>query len=233
MSGSAASTAREPGKGATAGSTAAPASVAVAGSSAHTFRAYRGGGWPRQSLYILIDFVMVLTGGSALLWLRFDYFFPRAPYGAFFLLYSALVVLFCISQNLYRTPKESSAIQESLMVAKAVISATVVLVVFIFTLGNKEVSRMVIISAGLLNVVTLSGWRYAKRRYVAGRIRQGLGTRRALIVGTTKVGKDLASCFERNLQLGYVFICPSHECCVPRARKCIRISSRCAVDFRR
>ena len=37
-----------------------------------------------------------------------------------FLLYAALVVLGCANQNLYRTPRDRSVLDESLMVARAV-----------------------------------------------------------------------------------------------------------------
>jgi exopolysaccharide biosynthesis polyprenyl glycosylphosphotransferase len=168
-------------------------------------RALMGGGLPRQSLYMFIDFVTVMACGVVAFGMRFGHFFPVTPYSGIFLLYSALIVLICISQDLYRTPREMLAIQEGILVAKAVVFATAILVVFIFTSGDKDISRLVIVSAGAINVLALSGWRYAKRRYVARRLYKGLGTRRALIIGSTEAAKDLASCFDRNLQLGYVF----------------------------
>jgi exopolysaccharide biosynthesis polyprenyl glycosylphosphotransferase len=180
-------------------------SFGAANPSLYTARSVLGGGLPRQSLYMLIDFVMVLACSTVVFSFRFDHFLPYAPYSGFFLLYSALVVLFCISQDLYRTPREMPAIKESVLVAKAVVFATAVLVVFIFTSGNKDISRFVIVSSGAMNIVALSGWRYAKRRYVARRACKGLGTRRALIIGSNNAAKDLAACFERNFQLGYVF----------------------------
>jgi exopolysaccharide biosynthesis polyprenyl glycosylphosphotransferase len=203
MSGTAAARGPEPGSTSPTGMSSA--SFGAVETSVQATRTVIGKGLPRQSLYMFIDFVMVLACGTVVFSLRFDHFFPVAPYSGFFLLYSALVVLFCISQDLYRTPREMRAIQESIQVAKAVVFATVVLVMFIFTSGNKDVSRLVIVSAGAMNVVALSGWRYAKRCYVARRVFRGLGTRRVLIIGSTKAAKDLAACFERNLQLGYVF----------------------------
>ena len=203
MSGAAA--ARGPETGSSGSAEMSSTSFGVANSYRYTTRSILGGGLPRQSLYMLIDFVMVLACSTVVFSFRFDHFFPYAPYSGFFLLYSALVVLFCISQDLYRTPREMPAIKESVLVAKAVVFATAVLVVFIFTSGNKDISRFVIVSAGAMNIVALSGWRYAKRRYVARRVCKGLGTRRALIIGSNKAAKDLAACFERNFQLGYVF----------------------------
>ena len=203
MNGAAA--AREPETGSAGPAEVSSTSFGAANVYVHTTRSVLGGGLPRQSLYMFIDFVMVLACSTVVFSFRFDHFFPFAPYSGFFLLYSALVVLFCISQDLYRTPREMPAIKESVLVAKAVVFATAVLVVFIFTSGNKDISRFVIVSSGAMNIVALSGWRYAKRRYVARRVCKGLGTRRVLIIGSNNAAKDLAACFERNVQLGYVF----------------------------
>src|SRR6266849_3843775 len=124
-------------------------------------------------------------------------------YPAFLLLYVALIVMACMSQHLYRTSKEIRGLEESLKVAKAVGFATVLLVLFIFVSGNKEISRMVVAFAGVTNIGTLAGWRYAKRLYVLKRARRGEGVSRALIIGAGKLGQTLALWLENNRQLGY------------------------------
>jgi exopolysaccharide biosynthesis polyprenyl glycosylphosphotransferase len=77
------------------------------------------------------------------------------------------------------------------------------LVVFIFTTGNKEISRVVVMLTGAANVVTLSGWRYAKRRLVLHRAKRGIGQSRVLIVGSGKMGKAFAGWLQQNRHLGY------------------------------
>ena len=178
-----------------------------------------GGGVPRQALYAAIDVVTVCAGAATVYWLRFG--IPHVAdglwgdsrlqlrllllhgYGGFLVLYAALIVLACITQDLYRTARELDSVAETRAVAKAVGLATVVLVLFIFTSGNKEISRSVVICSGLVNGATLAGWRYAKRRYVSRRLSRGIGTRRALIVGAGRVGSELAACFGQNRELGY------------------------------
>src|SRR5260370_3385221 len=109
----------------------------------------------------------------------------------------------CMSQHLYSTWKEIRAWEESFKVAKAVGFATVLLVLFVFVSGNKEISRMVVVSAGVANIGTLAGWRYAKRLYVLKRARRGEGVSRVLIIGAGKVGQTLALWLQNNSQLGY------------------------------
>src|SRR6266849_5170440 len=124
-------------------------------------------------------------------------------YPAFLLLYVVLIVMACMSQHLYRTSREIRALKESVKVAKAVGFATVMLVLFVFVSGNTEISRMVVVSAGVANFGTLAGWRYAKRLYVLKRARRGDGISRALIIGAGKLGQTLALWLENNRQLGY------------------------------
>jgi exopolysaccharide biosynthesis polyprenyl glycosylphosphotransferase len=169
-----------------------------------------------QIAYATIDATLVCLVGWLTVWFRFVMGVPFAAqrllfdqvvgqaYAGFFLLYAALVVLGCANQNLYRTPRDRSVLDESLMVARAVGLATVLLVLFIFTTGNKEISRLVVAVAGVANVLTLSGWRYFKRRLVLRRSEEGIGVSRVLIVGAGRMGKALAIWLEENRHLGYL-----------------------------
>ncbi len=173
-------------------------------------------GLPVQIAYSTIDATLVCLSGAFLVWLRFGLRLPFATwllaidqfegraYAGFFLLYAALVVLGCANQSLYRTPRDRSVFDESLMVAKAVLAATVLLVLFIFISGHKDISRVVIVSAGVLNVISLSGWRYFKRRLVLRRAVEGIGVCRILIVGAGRMGRALSNWLEENRHLGYL-----------------------------
>jgi len=179
------------------------------------------GGPAVQATYAAIDVLLVCLGGVVVFWLRFglENSFPAATipreslirwvylhgYPGFLLLYCGLIVLACMSQNLYRTLREITSFVESLRVAKAVVLATTLLVLFIFTSGNKEISRLVVASAGALNVLSFAGWRYAKRQYVLGRAARGEGLSRVLIIGAGQLGQTFASWIESNRHLGYTF----------------------------
>jgi exopolysaccharide biosynthesis polyprenyl glycosylphosphotransferase len=169
-----------------------------------------------QIAYAAMDATLVCLVGEVVVWLRFGIGFPFGAqrllldqvvgqaYAGFFLLYAALVVLGCANQNLYRTPRDRSVLDESLMVARAVGLATALLVLFIFTTGDKDISRLVVVSAGALNVLTLSGWRFFKRRLVLRRSAEGIGVSRVLILGAGRMGKALAKWFEDHRHLGYL-----------------------------
>src|SRR6266481_6302617 len=176
-------------------------------------------GYFRQASYVAIVGVLVCLGAIAVYGARFGFanylgieivsaqqLIRQAythTYPAFLLLYVVLIMMACMSQHLYRTSREIRALEESIKVAKAVGFATALLVLFVFVSGNKEVSRMVVVTAGVANIGTLAGWRYAKRRYVLKRARRGEGISRALIIGAGKIGQTLALWLENNSQLGY------------------------------
>ena len=175
-------------------------------------------GLVRQATYVAIDVATVCLGGlfvfspalsrhlgvgASVFSAVMDLAHPSAPYLGFLFLYAALVVLACKGNDLYRTPKELSAIDETIAVIKAVGLATALLVLFMFTTGNRQMPRTAIAYTGALNVVTLSAWRYAKRRYVLRRALQGVSASRILIVGAGESGRAFASWLEANRHLGY------------------------------
>jgi exopolysaccharide biosynthesis polyprenyl glycosylphosphotransferase len=176
------------------------------------------GGLARQSAYAIIDVLLVCTNAFVIYGLRFGFssiwsagVTPRQvighisvqAYPSFLILYCSLILLGCLGQGLYRTPRELTAIVELSRVAKAVGLATALLVLFIFTSGDKEISRLIVIFTGVANVLTLSGWRYAKRRLVLRRAARGVGQSRVLIVGAEKTGQAFASWLQQNRHLGY------------------------------
>lgn len=176
-------------------------------------------GRARQISYAAIDILLVCMGSAVAFGMRFGLQNPfnvevaslqkvslRVSvhgYFGFLLLYCALIVLACISQHLYRTRREITSLAETLRVLKAVALATSLLVLFIFTSGNKEISRLVVALAGGINAMSLAGWRFAKRRYVLHRADRGEGLSRVLIVGAGKVGHAFADWIENNRNLGY------------------------------
>ena len=171
-----------------------------------------------QVAYALIDVCFILINFAIAFSLRFPgvslrelVFFGRYPnianhYGGFLLLDVCLTLMYCHGEELYRTPLERSAVDESVSVAKAVTFATLLLTAFMYLSGITIVSRIVVIASAALNVAALSAWRYAKRRLVLHRAESGIGARNALIIGAGQVGRALAEQFEANKLLGYRFV---------------------------
>src|SRR5713101_4994144 len=158
--------------------------------------------------YVLIDLVLLCMNSIAVLFVHFvpdstrellhmarpalPHTLPLSQYGAFLLLYAALILLFCQIQKLYQTLRERTAADESLAVLVAVTYATLLLTAFIYISGVKVISRVVVLASGALNVVTMASWRYWKRQLVIHRVIQGVGAHNTLIVGAGRVGHALA-----------------------------------------
>src|SRR5258708_30705739 len=82
--------------------------------------------------------------------------------------------------------------------------ASLLLCVFIYLSGHKDISRLWGGCSAVLSVMALIAWRQVVRRVVTRRVEQGIGGRNAVIVGAGKMGQALAQYLERNKQLGYL-----------------------------
>ena len=190
--------------------------------------ANQGGSNPRrvvrgmsiQIAYVLIDICCVFLNGAIAFSLRFSginfhhilavetlssVYQPLNRYGAFLLLYAALIVLFCQSRDLYRTPRTRTADGEFVAIVQAVFLATLILTTFIYLSGVSIVSRLVVLISLFLNVFILTMWRYAKRQLVIRRAERGIGARNVVIIGAGRVGQALKRRIEADKLLGYRF----------------------------
>jgi exopolysaccharide biosynthesis polyprenyl glycosylphosphotransferase len=181
--------------------------------------AHRARQFIHRSALATLDFVLVCVGGVGAYWLRFgvsnihpskglswpefSQVFGSPTYPAFLLLYAAIVVLSCISLDVYCDSREQSAWQEALRPIRAVAFASGLLLLFIFVSGNKEISRLVAGGTAAWSVAALTCWRCARWMYGLQRVRSGEDVSRVLIVGAGKVGRALAAWFDANWQLGY------------------------------
>jgi exopolysaccharide biosynthesis polyprenyl glycosylphosphotransferase len=171
--------------------------------------------------YALIDLLLISLSGTVAFAYRFATLslhsaylhgndgvavsdFAKEHFG-FLLLYAILIVLLFQSQDLYRTPRERHASEETWGVVRGVGLATVILAAFIFCANVKIVSREVVGICAVLNIALLAGWRLWKRSFVIRRVQKGLATRNALIVGAGRVGQALAQHLEEKKHLGYRF----------------------------
>jgi exopolysaccharide biosynthesis polyprenyl glycosylphosphotransferase len=125
-------------------------------------------------------------------------------YLAFLLLYVVLLVLILASQNLYRTERTRSSLDESFAVFKAVLLATLLLTAFIYLSNVKTISRLIVGVSGLINVFVLAAWRIWKRDLIKRRVASERGARNVLIVGAASVGQDLARYLTEKKDLGYI-----------------------------
>ena len=171
-----------------------------------------------QLAYLIIDIVCIFIGSFFIFFIRFapDIFeqgilnlkwlsissYPLlTDYANFFLIYIVLIVLFFNTYDLYRTPRGRAWKEEVLFLVKGVLFATLTLMVFMY-LSKMQISRFVVIASSGLNIITLTSWRYSKRKIIERRMDKGYGVRNVLIVGAGNVGKRLSNILEKNHHLG-------------------------------
>jgi exopolysaccharide biosynthesis polyprenyl glycosylphosphotransferase len=181
---------------------------------------FRAGRWLKVA-YLLLDAFFVGASGALSFLLRFSATEPArlhsflrpaqgsvtdtSSYAALLLLYVILVLSFCGWQDLYRTSVSRSQAAEFVGVVKGVSFATLSLTAFMYLLATTVVSRFVLASSLILNIVCLVSWRYARRRIIVRRLERDIGVRNVVIIGAGETGQELARQLERNKHLGYRF----------------------------
>lgn len=167
--------------------------------------------WTRwvQAAYVCVDVLLACVNAWIIYLVRYEdgrvvtaaY---KGQYLGFLLLYVVLLVLVLASQDLYRTERTRTSLDESLGVFKAVLVATLLLTAFIYLSNVKPISRLIVGVSGVFNVFALSAWRIWKRDLIKRRVANERGARNVLIVGATAVGQDLARYLTEQKDLGYV-----------------------------
>jgi exopolysaccharide biosynthesis polyprenyl glycosylphosphotransferase len=173
-------------------------------------------GLPVQITYAIIDCAMVGLVGALVLYLELGIArfwgaenrkldrLGLETYVPLIFVYAILIVLSCAIQDLYRTPRDRSTLEESLMVSKAVSLATAAMVLFVFIFRAQGITRIPMVALGTFTGASLFGWRYLKRRIILRRTLRGIGVTRVLIVGKGRTGQALAASLEANPYLGFM-----------------------------
>ncbi|MGI9534992.1 MAG: sugar transferase [Thermodesulfobacteriota bacterium] len=172
----------------------------------------------QESFYIFLDIIIILVSTSFVFTLRFapqvfwegvfnlnlvsyPYYSFVPKYIGFLILYMALVVLLFKNDNLYISPRGRFWVDEVILVFKSVSIASLLLMVVMY-LSKEQVSRFVVLSSWILNIVAICGWRYAKYKFLERSIENGNGLKRVLIAGAGRAGRNLANILKNNSYLG-------------------------------
>jgi exopolysaccharide biosynthesis polyprenyl glycosylphosphotransferase len=160
----------------------------------------------RKAVLVLADLLSIWFGGLVTIALRFPLRNEGSvgTHGAFLLLYSGLIILFCNTQNLYAGIQFRSSKEETLAVARAIGLASILLTTFIYACGLKTISRLVIALTMLFSVAAVSGIRYLRRRRRQSAAADGFICRNVLIVGTGAAAQAVHQYLREHRFLGYV-----------------------------
>lgn len=119
-------------------------------------------------------------------------------------LYAALVVVACRRNGLYGRVPIDSKLDEALAVAKSVFFASIVLMAFLYLARNQVISRLTVVTAGVLTVSALLLVRRWRALALERSIAAGIGVRNVVIIGAGRVGRALEAHLNAHPNLGYV-----------------------------
>jgi lipopolysaccharide/colanic/teichoic acid biosynthesis glycosyltransferase len=166
----------------------------------------------RQALFITTDLACVTSSAFLAIALRF----PETPslhshraiteHTGISLLYAALIVLFCHTQNLYTAYQTSTWTSELATILKSILYATVLLGSTLFITNVKTTSRLIVAATAIAAALTMTAWRQLLRRSLKRAKADGLSCHNVLIAGTNPLAQSLAQHLTHHPHFGLVLI---------------------------
>jgi exopolysaccharide biosynthesis polyprenyl glycosylphosphotransferase len=120
------------------------------------------------------------------------------------LLYIALVTSACNIQGLYRPVFNHSLLGELFGVFKSVVTATLLLMAYLYISHGLGVSRQWVVGTGGVSVILMGAMRWGRRSILERSIETGQLARNTLIIGADSVGQALAQHLTKHRKLGFV-----------------------------
>jgi exopolysaccharide biosynthesis polyprenyl glycosylphosphotransferase len=131
---------------------------------------------------------------------------PFASYLPFQATYTVLLLFFLTLDGVYQRPRGGSWLEELYRITNATTTVVVILVAATFIILPLVYSRLLLIEAGVITVILLSGARLVQRAVQAQMRKRGHGVDRVLIVGAGEVGRAVMSSLVARPELGYVVV---------------------------
>lgn len=167
-------------------------------------------------VWTLVDVLLINVAFILAYWVRYDLQLFRAvdpandvPYQVYLPfagIFTLLLILAYRQQGIYRLRRQISWFDEFYAIINGTATGTIITIVFIFLYRSSFYSRIIFLYAGLLSVILLGIGRLLKVSLLRRMRRQGIGTRRVLIVGAGEVARTVMRAVVANPECGYNII---------------------------
>jgi exopolysaccharide biosynthesis polyprenyl glycosylphosphotransferase len=144
---------------------------------------------------VLLDVSLTVCCFMVALWLRevfVDVTAPLLPHLALLLIIGPLWVFLLIFFNAYRSPRGASASDLCVAVTRAVATGVALLLISVFLLKLHYVSRVIMLTFGVLDALALSGIRLGIVWHLRKSLRSDDNIRKVLVIGSGNRAKRLA-----------------------------------------
>jgi len=166
--------------------------------------------------WIVVDILLINVAFILAYWVRYElqlfravdpaFNVPYQVYLPFVAIFTLLLILVYRQQGIYRLRRKISWFDEFYAIINGTTTAIVIMIVIIFLYRPAFYSRVIFIYAGLLAVVILGMSRLIKVTLQRRMRRQGIGTRRVLMVGAGEVGRTVIRAMVANPESGFEII---------------------------
>jgi lipopolysaccharide/colanic/teichoic acid biosynthesis glycosyltransferase len=134
---------------------------------------------------------------------RHPYIGTKGEFLALLSLYSTLTILSCRTFGLYDTREPRPLIERGWSMLQAITLSTGLLAIFAWVSRLAMMSPLVVTGAGVLNLISFTGWRLWHRHSSTRRVMEKKQARNVLIIGGDHVANRVADALHRNPHLGY------------------------------
>jgi exopolysaccharide biosynthesis polyprenyl glycosylphosphotransferase len=164
-------------------------------------------------VWILVDVVLIFLAFLVAYWVRYDLQLFRAVdpafdvpfyvYLPFVALFTTLLILVYRQQGIYRLRRHVSWIDEVYAIIQGTATGTIITIVFIFLYRPAFYSRIIFIYTGITAVIFLAISRLIKVWLLRSLRRQGIGTRKVVIVGGGEIARTVMRVAVANPEYGF------------------------------
>lgn len=163
--------------------------------------------------WVLADIFLINVAFILAYWVRYDlqlfravdpaFDVPYRVYLPFVIIFTLLLILVYRQQGIYRLRRQISWFDEFYSIVNGTATGTIITIVFIFLYRPAFYSRIIFIYAGLISVAILGLSRLVKVLMLRRMRRQGIGTKRVLVVGAGEVARTVMRAVVANPEYGF------------------------------
>jgi exopolysaccharide biosynthesis polyprenyl glycosylphosphotransferase len=168
------------------------------------------------AFWMIVDVILINCAFALSYWIRYDlqlfrtvdpaFDVPYHVYWPFVVIFALLLILIYRQQGIYRLRRHVSWVDELYAVIQGTATGTVITIVFIFLYRPTFYSRIIFIYTGLITIFLIGISRLLKVALLRYMRRQGIGTRKVLIIGAGEIARTVMRVAVANPEYGFEIV---------------------------
>jgi exopolysaccharide biosynthesis polyprenyl glycosylphosphotransferase len=168
------------------------------------------------TFWVIVDIILINCAFALSYWVRYDlqlfravdpaFDVPYHVYWPFVVIFTLLLILIYRHQGIYRLRRHVSWVDEFYGIIQGTATGTVITIVFIFLYRPTFYSRLIFIYTGLITIFLVGLSRLIQVTLLRSMRRQGIGTRKVLIIGAGEIARTVMRVAVANPEYGFEIV---------------------------